>query len=76
MRLQFAIGGTIRSLRQQQGLTLRALSKRAYVSIGHISEIERGDKNASPDVLESITGALQISTADFLQEVCTTIKEA
>ena len=76
MRLQFAIGGTIRSLRQQQGLTLRALSKRAYVSIGHISEIERGDKNASPDVLESITGALQISTADFLQEVCTTIQEA
>jgi transcriptional regulator with XRE-family HTH domain len=76
VKLQFAIGGTIRSLREQQGLTLRALSKRAYVSIGHISEIERGVKGASGDVLESITEALRISTTDFLQEVCTTIKEA
>jgi transcriptional regulator with XRE-family HTH domain len=53
----------------QQGLTLRDLSAAARVSLGYISEIERGQKEASSELLGSLCTALDVQLSDVLREV-------
>lgn len=67
MKLQTAIGGTIRMLRNTQQLTLREVSP--YISYGHLSDVERGVKSISPELLEEISKGLHITVADLLREV-------
>lgn len=69
MKLQHAIGGTVRELRQERQLTLRDVSSRAFIALGFLSEIETGKKNASPDVLEAIAFALEITTTQLMKEI-------
>ena len=45
------LGDVLRSARMQRGMTLRELSAEARVSLGYISEIERGQKEASSELL-------------------------
>ena len=75
MELQYAIGGTIRELRQKQALTLRDVSARAFIALGFLSEIETGKKNPSPEVLESIAYALQITTTQLIKEIYEYLEE-
>ena len=56
--LRTEIGDVLRSLRQDQGRTLREVSSQAQVSLGYLSEVERGQKEASSELLQAITGAL------------------
>ena len=67
MQLQEAIGGTIRQLRKERKLSLRQLTP--YVSIGHLSDIERGNKEASTHILELIAEGLNLSTSQLLLEI-------
>ncbi|MBV7363860.1 helix-turn-helix domain-containing protein [Actinomycetaceae bacterium TAE3-ERU4] len=58
--LRREIGEVLRSLRQSQGRTLREVSARARVSLGYLSEVERGQKEASSELLASICEALEV----------------
>ncbi|MBM3704086.1 MAG: helix-turn-helix transcriptional regulator [Actinobacteria bacterium] len=63
------IGAALRRARIEQGQTLRQLSRRSSVSLGYLSEIERGQKEASSELLASICGALALSIPNLLLEV-------
>ena len=63
------LGDVLRSERMQRGLTLRQVSADARVSLGYISEIERGQKEASSELLASLCAALDLPLSDVLREV-------
>lgn len=67
--LRSHIGLALRRARIAQGQTLRALSRDASVSLGYLSEIERGQKEASSELLAAICGALSLSIPNLLVEV-------
>jgi hypothetical protein len=71
MKLGNAIGDTIRILRTDKSLTLRQVSDKSSVSLGHLSEIEKGKKNASNEVLEAIAFGLDITTTRLMGEIYT-----
>lgn len=62
-----SVGGRIRSARQRLGLSLRALSAEAGVSIGLLSEIERGLTDPSLQTLRHVSRALDVPLFDFFQ---------
>ncbi len=63
------LGEVLRSQRMRQGRTLRQVSADARVSLGYISEIERGHKEASSELLASICDALDVPLSEILSEV-------
>jgi transcriptional regulator with XRE-family HTH domain len=63
------LGDVLRDQRMQRGMTLREVSKEARVSLGYISEIERGQKEASSELLASLCSALDVPLSDVLREV-------
>lgn len=67
--LRREIGDVLRDARQRQGRTLREVSSAAQVSLGYLSEVERGQKEASSELLASICGALDLPMAVVLREV-------
>jgi transcriptional regulator with XRE-family HTH domain len=67
--LRTQLGNTLRGHRQSQRRTLRDVSGRARVSLGYLSEVERGQKEASSELLASICDALDLELADLLAEV-------
>ena len=71
--LRTHIGSALRRARIAQGQTLRQLSREASVSLGYLSEIERGQKEASSELLESICHALSLSIPNLLVEVSRSI---
>lgn len=72
--LRSHIGSALRRARIAQGQTLRALSRSASVSLGYLSEIERGQKEASSELLAAICGALSLSLPNLLVEVSRSIE--
>lgn len=67
--LRREIGDVLRGARQRQGRTLRDVSSTARVSLGYLSEVERGQKEASSELLASICGALEVPMSAVLREV-------
>lgn len=67
--LRRLIGDVLRRHRQRQGRTLREVSAAAQVSLGYLSEVERGVKEASSELLASICTALGVSLSEVLREV-------
>lgn len=63
------LGEVLRSQRMRQGRTLRELSADARVSLGYISEIERGQKEASSELLASLCAALDVPLSQILCDV-------
>jgi transcriptional regulator with XRE-family HTH domain len=63
------LGAALRAARQRQGRTLREVSEAAGVSLGYLSEVERGRKEASSELLVAICGALGVRLADILVDV-------
>jgi transcriptional regulator with XRE-family HTH domain len=63
------LGEVLRSQRMRQGRTLREVSADARVSLGYISEIERGQKEASSELLASLCSALDVPLSEILSEV-------
>jgi transcriptional regulator with XRE-family HTH domain len=67
--LRRMLGDVLRRHRLRQSRTLRDVSVAAGVSLGYLSEVERGRKEASSELLASICGALEVSLAEVLREV-------
>jgi transcriptional regulator with XRE-family HTH domain len=68
-RMRDLIGASLRRRRQAQGRTLREVAQAAGVSLTYLSEVERGLKEASSEVLEAICAALGVVLSDLLFEV-------
>ena len=67
--LRRLLGEVLRKQRMRQGRTLRQVSGDARVSLGYISEIERGQKEASSEMLSALCGALEVPLSRVLREV-------
>ncbi|MEJ5919663.1 helix-turn-helix transcriptional regulator [Corynebacterium sp. H78] len=66
--LREALGGALRDIRNRNGLTLRELSDRAAISPGYLSELERGRKEVSSELLASVCNALDVAVSDVIIE--------
>jgi transcriptional regulator with XRE-family HTH domain len=66
--LREVIGDVLRRARTDQGRTLREVSDAARVSLGYLSEVERGRKEASSELLSAICGALDIPLSRVLSD--------
>ena len=71
--LRTQLGNTLRGHRQSQRRTLRDVSGVARVSLGYLSEVERGQKEASSELLAAICRALGVRLSDVLREVSETL---
>ena len=69
MLLRELVGETLREQRVQQGRTLREVSGLARVSLGYLSEVERGQKEASSELLAAICGSLELPLSALLSNV-------
>jgi transcriptional regulator with XRE-family HTH domain len=67
--LREVIGSQLRNARKAQGATLRDISTKANVALGYLSEIERGQKEPSSELLSSICLALEISVSTLMRGV-------
>lgn len=72
--LRTHIGHTLRQARISQERTLRDVAKQARVSLGYLSEVERGQKEASSELLNAICVALNLSLSSVLVEVSSLVK--
>ncbi|MGE2713514.1 transcriptional regulator ClgR [Mycolicibacterium litorale] len=66
--LREVIGDVLRRARTAQGRTLREVSDTARVSLGYLSEVERGRKEASSELLSAICGALDVPLSRVLSD--------
>jgi transcriptional regulator with XRE-family HTH domain len=67
--LRRVVGEQLRRLRQDQGRTLRDVSSAARVSLGYLSEIERGQKEPSSELLAAICTALDVPLSILMRSV-------
>ena len=71
--LRTLLGEALRTTRLSQDRTLREVSSAARVSLGYLSEVERGQKEASSELLAAICRALGVRLSDVLREVSETL---
>lgn len=74
--LRHELGDVLREQRQDQGRTLRDVSSSAKVSLGYLSEIERGEKEASSEMLTAISSALGLELSATLDLVTRKVAHA
>lgn len=74
--LRRVIGDALRARRQDQRRTLREVSTAANVSLGYLSEIERGQKEASSELLAAICEALGSQLSDVLRDASDSLAQA
>lgn len=70
------MGATLREIRQASRRTLRDVATNARVSLGYLSEVERGKKEISSEILSSVCNAMNISLAKVLQAAAARIELA
>lgn len=66
--LREALGLALRSFRADRGITLRELAEMSCVSPGYLSELERGRKEVSSELLAAVCHALGVKVSDVLIE--------
>jgi len=66
----------LRSARVAQGRTLRDVAKSARVSLGYLSEVERGQKEPSSELINAICTALDLNLSTLLLDVVSQVKSA
>ena len=71
-----AIGETLRSIRNERNLTLRQVSEGSHVSVSYLAEIERGEKDPSSRVLESVAAGLDIEVSELLIKISAALEPA
>ncbi|GAA4403962.1 helix-turn-helix transcriptional regulator [Fodinibacter luteus] len=67
--LRHELGEVLREIRQDQGRTLRDVAASSSVSLGYLSELERGTKEASSELLAAVCGGLGLSLSEVLELV-------
>lgn len=65
MILREVVGDELRRAREQQNKSLRSVSRDAAISLSYLSEVERGLKEPSSEIISSITRALKIKMSDL-----------
>jgi transcriptional regulator with XRE-family HTH domain len=73
--LREAIGGSLRRARTGRSQTLRDVAGRARVSLGYLSEVERGRKEASSELLAAICEALELPLPQLLADVAADMRQ-
>lgn len=63
------LGDVLRDVRLQKGRTLRQVASKASVALGYLSEVERGQKEASSEIIASVAEALETPISTILREV-------
>ena len=63
------LGDVLRDFRLQKGRTLRQVAGKASVALGYLSEVERGQKEASSEILASVADALETPISVIMREV-------
>jgi len=66
MLFRHALGEVLRELRTEKGWTLRATAKKSCMALGYLSEIERGQKEVSSEILSNLTGTLGFPTHEVI----------
>jgi transcriptional regulator with XRE-family HTH domain len=74
--LRQVVGEELRRRRMDQGRTLRDVSTSARVSLGYLSEVERGQKEASSELLAAICGALEVPLSEVMRSVSDNVARA
>ncbi|HEX6345197.1 helix-turn-helix transcriptional regulator [Umezawaea sp.] len=69
-----ALGRTLRTAREEQGGRLVDVADRAGISPQYLSEIERGRKEPSSEMIAAVTGALGVDLADLLTDVAGAVR--
>ncbi|MDQ2797184.1 MAG: helix-turn-helix domain-containing protein [Actinomycetota bacterium] len=72
--LRQVVGDTLRGMRMRQRRTLREVSATARVSLGYLSEVERGQKEPSSELLAAICNALDVELSELFAEVSQTLR--
>ena len=72
--LRSAVGQTLRTARTEQFRTLRDVAREARVSLGYLSEVERGQKEASSELLNAICEALGLTLSTVIANVSLELK--
>ncbi len=67
------LGRVLRDIRKSKKMTLRDVSQKAMVSLGYLSEVERGQKEASSELLASICVAMNISLSMVLRKIASNL---
>ena len=62
MLFRYALGEVLRELRTEKGWTLRATAQKSCMALGYLSEIERGHKEVSSEILSTLTNTLGFPT--------------
>lgn len=73
--LREAFGTVIREVRVASGRNLREVSTEAQMALGYLSEVERGRKEASSEVLASLCQALDLPLVVLLAKVAAIMQE-
>ena len=63
------IGDVLRDFRLKKGRTLRQVAGKASVALGYLSEVERGQKEASSEILASVAEALEVPISVIMRQV-------
>ena len=74
--LRESVGQALRRARTEQSRTLRDVARDARVSLGYLSEVERGQKEASSELLNSICEALGLTLGSLMRDVSLEITAA
>ncbi|WP_375493335.1 helix-turn-helix domain-containing protein [uncultured Jatrophihabitans sp.] len=72
--LRQVVGDTLRALRMRQRRTLREVSATARVSLGYLSEVERGQKEPSSELLGAICTALGVELSELFAQVSQSLR--
>ena len=72
--LREAVGQSLRAARTEQSRTLRDVARAARVSLGYLSEVERGQKEASSELLNAICVALGLTLSNVIANVSLELK--
>ncbi len=67
--LRQQIGEVLRTHRLHKGLTLRQVAGRASVALGYLSEVERGQKEVSSEILQSVADSLEVPLSLIIRQV-------
>jgi transcriptional regulator with XRE-family HTH domain len=71
-----ALGRNLRAAREEQGGRLVDIAERAGISPQYLSEIERGRKEPSSEMIAAVTGALGVELADLLADIAGVIRRS
>jgi transcriptional regulator with XRE-family HTH domain len=68
MRFREAIGEVVREKRLAKGKPMRFITEKGFISLGHISEVERGMKEPSSEIIEKIADGLGVPSYELILE--------